>query len=77
MILDQARDQGLVGPPKDTRVSGRVSTRLLEAAKRRAMVTSDSDLLELALSKLALDDDFGPALLRLKGSVLTDVELAV
>ena len=77
LILDEARNQGFIGTTKDTRVSGRVSTSLLEAAKRRANVKSDSDLLELALSKLAIEDDFGPSLLRLKGSVAADVELAI
>ena len=50
------------GLDRDARLSGRVSARLLEAAKRRAHVTSDTELIELALSRMALEDDFGPRL---------------
>jgi hypothetical protein len=48
---------------------------LLEAAKRRAHVTSDTELIELALSRMALEDDFGPRLLRRKGSLPADLDL--
>ena len=55
LVLEQARAAGLLGEVKDARLSGRVSARLLEAAKRRAHVTSDMELIELALSRMALD----------------------
>ena len=54
-----------------------VSAKLLEAAKRRAHVTSDTELIELALSRRALEDDFGPRLLRLKGSVPADIDFGI
>lgn len=66
---------GLLGSVKNARLSGRVSARLLEAAKRRAHVTSDTELIELALSRMALEDDFGPRLLRRKGSLPADLDL--
>jgi hypothetical protein len=75
LVLEQARAVGLLGTAKDTRLSGRISAHLIEAAKARAHVNSDTELLELALSRLALDDDFGPTLLRLKGSVPQDIDL--
>jgi hypothetical protein len=59
LVLDQARAVGLLGAAKNTRLSGRVPSELIEAAKKRAHVTSDTELLELALSRLALEDDFG------------------
>jgi len=74
-VLEQARASGLLGSVKDARLSGRVSARLLEAAKRRAHVTSDTELIELALSRMALEDDFGPRLLRRKGSLPADLDL--
>jgi hypothetical protein len=69
------RASGLLGSIKDARLSGRVSARLLEAAKRRAHVTSDTELIELALSRMALEDDFGPRLLRRKGTLPADLDL--
>lgn len=47
----------------------RQTVRLLAEAKTRAGVASDTELIELALSRLVLEDDFGPKLLRRKGRV--------
>ncbi len=77
LVLEQARAVGLLGAAKNTRLSGRVSSELIEAAKRRAHVTSDTELLELALSRLALEDDFGTRLLGRKGSIPADIDLGV
>jgi len=75
LVLDQAKTVGLLGSTKNTRLSGRVSSELIDAAKKRAHVTSDTELLELALSRLALEDDFGTRLVRRKGSIAADIDL--
>ncbi|GGA80991.1 hypothetical protein GCM10011385_39050 [Nitratireductor aestuarii] len=75
LILDQAKTVGLLGSTKNTRLSGRVSSELIDAAKKRAHVTSDTELLELALSRLALEDDFGTRLVGRKGSIAADIDL--
>ena len=77
LVLEQARAVGLLGEAKNTRLSGRVPAGLIEAAKQRAHVSSDTELLELALSRLALEDDFGTNLVRRKGSVPADIDLAI
>ena len=77
LVLEQARAVGLLGAAKNMRLSGRVSSELIEAAKRRAHVTSDTELLELALSRLALEDDFGARLVGRKGSIPADIDLGV
>ncbi len=77
LVLEQARAVGLLGEAKNTRLSGRVPAALIEAAKKRAHVSSDTELLELALSRLALEDDFGTRLVRRKGSVPADIDLAI
>ena len=77
LVLEQARAVGLLGEAKNTRLSGRVPAGLIEAAKKRAHVSSDTELLELALSRLALEDDFGALLVRRKGSVPADIDLAI
>ena len=77
LVLEQARAVGLLGDAKNTRLSGRVPAGLIEAAKKRAHVSSDTELLELALSRLALEDDFGVRLVRRKGIVPADIDLAI
>jgi hypothetical protein len=77
LVLEQARAVGLLGEAKNTRLSGRVPTGLIEAAKKRAHVSSDTELLELALSRLALEDDFGARLVRRKASIPADIDLAI
>ncbi|RWO82111.1 hypothetical protein [Mesorhizobium sp.] len=77
LVLEQAKAAGLLGAAKNTRLSGRVPSELIEAAKKRAHVTSDTELLELALSRLALEDDFGARLVGRKGSIPTDIDLGV
>jgi hypothetical protein len=75
LVLEQAKAIGLLGAAKNTRLSGRVPTRLLDAAKRSAHVASNTELLELALSRLALEDEFGARLVRRKGSIPAEVDL--
>jgi len=75
LVMSEARNAGLVGGPKDTIIRGRVSKSLVEAAKKRAGVTSDTELLEIALSSFALEDDFGEKFLKRKGSIDPDLPL--
>jgi hypothetical protein len=75
LIMSEARNAGLVGGPKDAVIRGRVSTALIKAAKKRAGVSSDTELVELALSNLALADDFGEKFLRRKDAVDPDLDL--
>ena len=77
LVLEQAKAIGLLGTAKNTRLSGRVPSELVEAAKKRAHVTSDTELLELALSRLALEDDFGVRLVDRKGIIPADIDLEI
>jgi hypothetical protein len=77
LVLDEARAKGLLGAAKSARLSGRLPASLIEAAKARARVSSDTELLEIALSRLALEDDFGARLVRCKGSIPADIDLGV
>jgi hypothetical protein len=71
--LESARAAGLLGAAKNARVAGRVSALLVAAAKKSAGLSSDTDVIEIALAKLALEDDFGVKLVRNKGSVPRDL----
>jgi hypothetical protein len=75
LVMNEARNAGLVGGPKDMVIRGRVSKSLVKAAKKRAGVTSDTELLEIALSSFALEDDFGEKFLKRKGSIAPDLPL--
>jgi len=66
---------GLLGAAKNARVAGRVSAELVAVAKRSAGLSSDTDVIELALAKLALEDDFGVKLLRNKGSLPRELDI--
>lgn len=74
--LDTAREEGLLpAGEKDARVSGRIHRHLLDAAKQATGLTSETALLEYALAKVALEDEFGTRLARLRGSVDPDLDL--
>jgi hypothetical protein len=73
--LDAARAAGILGEAKDARVAGRVSSVLVAAAKKRAGLSSDTDVIEIALARLALEDDFGARLVRNKGSVSGELDI--
>jgi len=75
LVMNEARNAGLVGGPKDTVIRGRVAKSLVKAAKARAGVTSDTELLEIALSSFALEDDFGEKFLKRKGAIDPDLKL--
>ena len=75
LVMAEARNAGLLGGPKDTVIRGRVSKSLVKAAKARAGVRSDTELLEIALSSFALEDDFGEKFLKRKGTVAPDLPL--
>ena len=75
--LESARAAGLLGDAKDARVAGRVSSELVAAAKKRSGLSSDTDVIEIALARLALEDDFGARLVRNKGSVPRDFDIEI
>lgn len=75
-VLDAAKSEGLIPQSeKDAKVSGRIHRKLLDAAKERTGIQSETALIEYALAKVALEDDFGPRLARLRGTVGQDVDL--
>lgn len=75
--LESARAAGLLGDAKNARVAGRVSSALVAAAKKSAGLSSDTDIIEIALARLALEDDFGAKLVRNKGSVPRELNIEI
>jgi hypothetical protein len=74
-FLAAAHLAGVLKGRKSQRVAARVSPRLLAEAKSKSGITSATQLLEYALSKVAVEDDYAARLLARKGSVPTDLLL--
>lgn len=73
-VMEAAQRCGLL-EDKSSRISGRVSAALIEEAKRRTGITSDTDLIEFALASLALEDNFAEAFKAARGTVDPDLKL--
>lgn len=73
-VIDTARQAGLLSG-ENGRIAGRVRETLIQPAKEQSGLTSDTELLEYALAKVALEDNFGPKILARKGRVSKDLDL--
>jgi hypothetical protein len=67
--ITTARQQGWLGGPKDRIVRARTNAALVDEAKRRTGIHSDTELIEAALASLAAYDDFGEWLISQRGTV--------
>jgi hypothetical protein len=56
-------------------VSARLTGRLVSAAKARTGISSDTQLVEVALASLAAGDDFGAWLVGQRGRLKADFEI--
>jgi hypothetical protein len=74
VVTKTAQRAGLLSG-ENGRIAGQVHETLIQIAKERSGITSDTALLESALAKVALEDDFGPKILARKGRVAKDVDL--
>ncbi len=74
MTMRAAALVGLTDGKKEKRLSWRANGRLIEAAQQKSGLEG-SDLIEYALAKVALEDDYAEKLLALRGTVSRDVDL--
>lgn len=72
--LNSAQRAGLMAGKKEKRVSGRAHEQLFRAAADRSGLDG-SELIEYALAKVALEDDFADKLLGMTGAVSRDIDL--
>jgi hypothetical protein len=73
-ILETARNAGLLAGANG-RIAARIRRQLVDAAKARSGIRSDTKLLEYALARVALEDDFGQKLIGRQGRVPRDIDL--
>lgn len=72
--MKDAEEQGFL-ETKESRVTARVSARMIAAAKARTGISSDSDLVKFALAQLAVEDPFKKAFRELEGSIDPGIDL--
>jgi hypothetical protein len=73
-VLRSAEKAGFL-TEKNGRVTGRISTELVERAKTRTGIESDTELLAFALANVALEDGFGEAFHDLGATVDPELDL--
>lgn len=74
-VMAAAQRSGLL-LEKSGRIGGRVSQALVEKAKARTGITTDTDLIEFALANIALEDKFAEIFKAARGTVDPDLDLA-
>lgn len=73
-VMAAAQRSGLLAE-KSGRIGGRVSPALVEQAKARTGIETDTDLIEFALANIALDDKFAESFKAIRGTVDPDLKL--
>jgi hypothetical protein len=74
-ILVIAEEEGLLRGERTQMVRGRMPEALVARAKKRTGIDSDTDLIEVALASIAVQDDYADWLLSRRGAVSHEVDL--
>lgn len=74
-VLTLAEERGLLSGSRTHVLRGRMPVGLVEQAKLKTGISSDSKLLEAALANLAVSDDYGQWLLSQRGTVNPELDL--
>lgn len=74
-VLSIAEQQGLLRGGRTLTIRGRMPSLLVEQAKKKTGIASDSKLIEAALASLAVADDYADWLLTQRGTVSKDLDL--
>jgi hypothetical protein len=73
--LSIAGQQGLLSGGRTLTVRGRMPSLLVEQAKKKTGIQSDSKLIEAALANLVVADEYADWLLAQRGTVSKDLDL--
>ena len=74
-VMTIAESQGLLRGERTQVVRGRMPRALVAKAKSRTGISSDTDLIELALAHIAVADDYADWLLSQRGAISSEVDL--
>jgi len=74
-VMVIAEQEGLLRGERTQVVRGRMPEALVARAKKRTGIDSDTDLIELALASIAVEDDYADWLLSRRRAVSREVDL--
>jgi hypothetical protein len=74
-VMVIAEKEGLLYGERTQVVRGRMPEALVTRAKRRTGIHSDTDLIEVALANIAVEDDYADWLLSRRGVIDREVDL--
>ncbi len=74
-IMVIAEKEGLLHGERTQVVRGRMPEALVARAKKRTGLDSDTDLIEVALANIAVEDDYADWLLSRRGVIPREVDL--
>lgn len=74
-VLTIAEQRGLLSGSRTHILRGRMPVGLVEQAKLKSGISSDSKLLEAALANLAVSDDYAQWLLAQRGTINPELDL--
>lgn len=70
-----AQQQGLLSGGRKLTIRGRMPSLLVEQARKKTGIQSDSKLIEAALANIVAADDYGEWLVAQRGTVSRDLDL--
>jgi len=73
-VLETTKEAGPLAGAR-SRIAGRIRKQLVDAARARSGIKSDTELLEYAIARVALEDAFGRKLIAREGRVPPDLDL--
>ena len=74
-VMVLAEREGLLRGERSEMVRGRMPEALVSRAKKRSGITSNTELIEVALANIAVGDDYADWLLSRRGSVTPEADL--
>lgn len=74
-VMSIAEKAGLLRGERTQVIRGRMPETLVARAKKRTGITSDTELIEVALANIAVEDDYADWLLSRRGTVDHEVDL--
>jgi hypothetical protein len=74
-VMAIADSEGLLRGERTKVVRGRMPEALVSRAKKRTGISSDTDLIEVALANIAVEDDYVDWLLSRRGVIDPEVDL--
>jgi hypothetical protein len=74
-VVSLAEELGLLSGARTHVVRGRMPIELVERAKQRTGITSDTKLIEAALANIAVEDDYWAWMRKHRGTISQDLDL--